>query len=101
VYFRPAQPKRFDMVSPVGDIVGDAKYFTLVCGHRLPPAKFSVIAEHVWLLGKTGAATAFLVFGNDRQVPLLWLKRYGVLVSRVDFYFLTDDSILELLTGAD
>ncbi len=97
----PEVPKCFDLVSPAGDIVGDAKYFTLVRGRRLPPAKFSVIAEHVWLLERTGAATTFLVFGNDRQVPLLWLKRYGALVSRVDFYFLTDDGALELLTGAD
>jgi len=38
-------PKEFDMVSPDGSIVGDAKYFTLVRGQRLPPAKFSIIAE--------------------------------------------------------
>jgi len=91
-------PKEFDMVSPAGDIVGDARYFTLVRGQRLPPAKFSVIAEHVWLLEKTGAPTTFLVFGNDRDVPLLWLERYGALMSGVDFYFLTDDGELEQLT---
>jgi hypothetical protein len=90
-------PKEFDMVSPNGDIIGDAKYFTLVRGLRLPPAKFSVIAEHVWLLEKTGAPVTFLVFGNDRQVPVLWLKRYGHLVSGVAFYFLTDVGTLELL----
>jgi hypothetical protein len=86
-------PKEWDMVSPDGDIVGDAKYFTLVQGQRLPPAKFSVIAEHVWLLEKTGA----LAFGNDRQVPELWLRRYGSLVSGVRFYFLSDDGTLEEL----
>jgi hypothetical protein len=90
-------PKEWDMVSPDGDIVGDAKYFTLVQGQRLPPAKFSVIAEHVWLLEKTGAPTTFLVFGNDRQVPELWLRRYGSLVSGVRFYFLSDDGTLEEL----
>jgi len=31
-------PKEFDLVSPDGSIVGDAKYFTLVRGQRLPPA---------------------------------------------------------------
>lgn len=90
-------PKRFDLVSPDKDIVGDAKYFTLVRGQRLPPAKFSVIAEHVWLLEKTGAPVTFLVFGNDRQVPVLWLQRYGDLASGVAFYFLTDDGRLEVL----
>jgi len=47
---------------------------------------------------KTGAPTAFLVFGNDRQVPSLWLERYGHLVGNVAFYFLTDEGELELLT---
>ena len=93
----PGVPKEFDMVSADGDFVGDAKYFTLVQGQRLPPAKFSIIAEHVWLLEKTGAPVTFLVFGNDRQVPLLWLQRYGDLVSGVAFYFLTDDGELEQL----
>ncbi len=64
-------PKLFDMVSKDQRIVGDAKYFALVRGERRPPAKFSVIAEHVWLLEKTGAPVKFLVFGNDRRVPLL------------------------------
>jgi len=94
----PGVPKKFDLVSPDRKIIGDAKYFTLVRGQRLPPAKFSVIAEHVWLLEKTGAPTTFLVFGNDRQVPELWLKRYGSLASGVAFYFLGDDGALERLT---
>jgi hypothetical protein len=94
----PGVPKRFDLVSPARDIVGDAKYFTLVRGQRLPPAKFSVIAEHVWLLQKTGAPLTFLVFGNDRQVPALWLARYGALGSGVDFFYLSDDGALEPLT---
>lgn len=81
-------PKLFDMVSDDGAIVGDAKYFTMVRGVSIPPAKFSVIAEHVWLLEKTPAKRKFLVFGNDRRVPLEWLKRYGHLVKDVTFYFL-------------
>jgi len=94
----PGVPKKFDLVSLDKSIVGDAKYFTLVHGQRLPPAKFSVIAEHVWLLEKTSARIKFLVFGNDRHVPELWLKRYGKLVSGVAFYFLENDGTLELLT---
>src|SRR5438094_918977 len=43
-------PKRFDMVSIDGSIVGDAKYLSLVAGLRTPPAKFMEIAGHVWLL---------------------------------------------------
>jgi hypothetical protein len=97
----PDVPKEWDMVSPDGDVVGDAKYFALVQRQRLPPAKFSVIAEHVWLLEKTGAPTTFLVFGNDRQVPELWLQRYGNLVSGVAFYFLGDDGMPEQLNSPD
>ena len=84
-------PKLFDLVSPDGDIVGDAKYYTLVGGQHLPPAKFSIIAEHVWLLEKTQARSKFLVFGNDIDVPKRWLARYGHLRGDVAFYFLTDD----------
>jgi len=93
----PGIPKQFDMVSPDRSIVGDAKYYTLVGRTRLPPAKFSVIAEHVWLLERTGAPTTFLVFGNQKEVPILWLRKYGHLVSSVAFYFLSDDGVLERL----
>jgi hypothetical protein len=95
----PGVPKRFDFVSPEKHVVGDAKYFTLVGGLGLPPAKFSIIAEHVWLLEKTGAPAIFLVFGNDRQVPVRWLERYGELASAVTFYFLSDAGDLERLGG--
>ena len=60
-------------------------------------ADFATIAEHVWLLEKTGAPTTFLVFGNDREVPALWLERYGSLATGVAFYFLADGGRLELL----
>ncbi len=95
----PGVPKQFDLVSPGQDVVGDAKYFTLVRGQRLPPAKFSVIAEYVWLLEKTRALVTFLVFGNDRRAPELWLERYGRLSPGVDFYFLGDDGALERLSA--
>jgi hypothetical protein len=57
-----------------------------------------VLAEHVWLLEKTGAPVTFLVFGNDRQVPKLWLARRGALRSGVTFFFLSDDGALEQLS---
>jgi hypothetical protein len=89
--------KTFDLVSPDGQVVGDAKYYTRVGGTKLPPAKFATIAEHVWLLEHTGAAQTFLVFGNDREVPALWLVRYGNLVGATTFYYLDDDGQIECL----
>ena len=86
-------PKLWDLVSEDGSIVGDAKYYDLVRGVADPPAKFSVIAEHVWLLEKTGAQRKFLVFGNDRRVPEEWLRRYGHLASAVEFFFIDHTGI--------
>jgi DNA topoisomerase IB len=90
-------PTRFEFVSPDQRIVGGAKYYTVVGGVGLPPAKFSIIAEQVWLLERTNAAVQFLVFGNDRSVPVQWLKRYGHLASQVEFFYLTDAGQLENL----
>lgn len=84
----PGIPKVFDMVSPDGTLVGDAKFFTMVRGQDPPSAKFSIIAEYVWLLERTSAARKFLVFGNDRRVPVEWLRRFGHLAQDVEFYFL-------------
>ena len=95
----PEVPKLFDLVSPDGQIAGDAKYFTLVGGQHLPPAKFSIIAEHVWPLEKSSAANKFLVFGNDIEVPRRWLERYGHLCQGVTFYFLSDTGKISLLNG--
>lgn len=90
-------PKRFDFVSEDGEIVGDAKFFTLVRGENLPPAKFSIIAEHVWLLEHTAAKKRVLIFGNDVRVPKRWLAKYGHLVKTVEFYFLDKDCKMEIL----
>jgi hypothetical protein len=81
-------PKVFDMVWANGRIVGDAKYLAMVRGSRIPPAKFMEIAGHVWLLNAVKANRTFLVFGNDRRVPELWLEKYARLVKGVEFYFL-------------
>ena len=96
----PGVPKKFDLVSDDRGIVGDAKYYSLVQDERAPPAKFSVIAEHVWLLEKTGAPTQFLVFGHDRRVPEKWLAKFGTLAQSCEFYFLTADGQLQRLGGA-
>lgn len=101
VTLKPGQvdgvPKTFDLVSPDGAIVGDAKYYTIVRGEGLPPAKFATIAEHVWLLEKTRAVRRFLVFGNDLRVPREWLKRYGHLLADVEFFFLHQNGQLDVL----
>lgn len=91
--------KTFDLVSRDSSLVGAAKFFTMVAGKRLPPAKCSVIAEHVWLLEKTGAPHNFLVFGNDRRVPCASLQRYGDLLVGTEFHFIDEDGNLETLTG--
>jgi hypothetical protein len=90
-------PKRFDLVSADGTLVGDAKYLTLVRGVKLPPAKFMEIAGHVWLLERTMATRRFLVFGNQKRVAEWWLEKYGSFVETVEFYFLSESGQLERL----
>jgi hypothetical protein len=90
-------PWVFDLASADRGIVGCALYYALVQGQHLPPAKFSLITERVWLLEKTDALFAFLVFGYDREVPLLWRRRYGHMAPDVTFYYLDDDGSLERL----
>ncbi|SRR5258706_3823593 len=90
-------PKRFDMVSPDEQIIGDAKYLTLVHGTNLPPVNFMEIAGRMWMLEHVPAKHKFLVFGNQRDIVEMWLKKYGTLVETVEFYFLSDDGKLELL----
>ena len=51
------------------------------------------ITEHVWLLEHTKAKRKFLVFGNDRRVPELWLNDYGNLLKDVEFYFIDEEEI--------
>lgn len=93
----PGVAKGFDLVSADKQIVGDAKFYTMVNGSGLPPAKFATIAEYVWLLEKIAAKHRFIVFGNDRQVPEEWLKRYGKLVSGIDFYYIHPSDAIERL----
>jgi hypothetical protein len=84
----------FALVSADGTIMGDARYLSLVQGHRMPAAKFAMIAQQVWLLEKTNAIHKFLVFGSQIEVPHIWLKKYGSLVVGVEFFFLYDDGAL-------
>jgi hypothetical protein len=91
----PGVRKEFALVSDDGQVVGDARYAA-----RVGPERFAAITELVWLLEKTGAPETFLVFGNDRETPRLWLQRYGNLLTTVAFYFLGDDGRLEELSRA-
>ena len=92
-----ASPDCSIFASPDRRVVGVSKNFNLVAGGGLPAAKFSIIAEHIWLLEKTSAPTAFLMFGNDRAVQVRSLTRNGELASSVAFFFLYDDGTLEHL----
>jgi len=85
----------FDLVSPDSTVVGDAKWYKDL--RPIPAAKLSVIAEYVWLLGHIeGAERRFLVFGQDREVPLRWLKRFAPLLDGVEFWFLEDTKLERL-----
>ena len=93
----PGSPKKWDLVSADEMIIGDAKYLSLVNRVKPPPAKLMEIAGHVWMLEETSARIKFLVFGNQREVPDLWLKKYGSLKRSVDLYFLdVNGSLIKL-----
>ncbi len=83
----------FDMVSPRFATVGDAKYLTNI---KTPAAKYSDIAEYVWLLQNTKARTRFIVFGENRTLAQRWLNRYAPLVKGVQFYFLRGSALTTL-----
>lgn len=75
--------KKFDLVSSDGCIVGDAKYYKNIA---VPAAKWSTLAEYVWLLQHVeGAQQRFMVFGFDREVADRWLKRFRPLTEGLDF----------------
>jgi hypothetical protein len=97
----PGVPRVFELVSADGSAVGCALHYAPVQGQRLPPAKFSLIGERVWLLEKVSAPLRFLAFGYDRDVPLRWLQRYGHLAPGVRFYYLDDEGLVEELDRGD
>ncbi len=82
---------KFDLVSGDGQIVGDAKYYKNI---PVPAAKWSTIAEYVWLLQHVNASRRFLVFGQDRQIPERWLDRFKLLTDGIEFYYLGVDDVL-------
>lgn len=90
-----ADPKvKFDLVSADATIVGDAKFLKNIA---VPAAKWSVIAEYVWLLQHVkDAKRRFIVFGQDRQVAQRWLVRFRPLTEGVEFYFLDGEQLINL-----
>ncbi len=75
-----AVAKKFDLVSEAGAIVGDAKYYKNIA---VPAAKWSTIAECVWLLQQPDTASRrFMVFGMDQKVADRWVR-----MSRVPWNF--------------
>jgi len=84
--------KNFDLVSKNNNYIGDVKYYKNI---KVPAAKWSIIAEYVWLLEKTNAKRKFLIFGKDIEVPKRWLIRFGNLTS-VEFYFFDGKNFINL-----
>jgi len=84
--------KSFDLVSDDGKYIGDVKFYKNI---KTPAAKWSTIAEYVWLLEKTQAEHKFIVFGKDREVPVRWLERFGSLTN-IDFYFFKSNKLEKL-----
>jgi len=85
IQLNPYFEKSFDLVSSDHEFIGDAKYLKNI---PTPAAKFSGLAEYVWLLEHVKAKHKFLVFGKDIEIPKRWLKSYGTLVKNIEFYFL-------------
>ena len=84
--------KSFDLVSNNGEHIGDVKFYKNI---KTPAAKWSTIAEYVWLLEKTKAKHKFIVFGKDKEVPNRWLKRFGNLTD-IHFYFFNNNKLEKL-----
>ena len=94
-------PRSFALVSPEGDIVGDARSYAYAGEYHLPLAKFSTIAELVWLLENAPVKRRFLVFGHDIEVPRAWLARYNKLRGSVEFFYLDADGTITDLTPVE
>jgi len=85
----------FDFVSSNKKYIGDAKYLAMRTSNKIPHAKLAAISEYVWLLEKTNCDHKFLIFGNNKNVPLEWLRRFKTLTS-VKFYFLKNNNFQKL-----
>lgn len=80
----------FDFVSDDGEIIGDAKFLKNI---KVPAAKWDNISQYVWLLEHYKAKIKFMIFGNDREVPERYLKRFEPLTGDVEFYFFNNEHL--------
>lgn len=92
VTLRGGVSKKFDLVSEDRKIVGDAKFYKNI---STPAAKWSTIAEYVWLLQHFEEADRrfVVVFGLDREVGGRWLQRFRPLTEGVEFFFLDESGL--------
>ena len=88
----------FDLVSDDGEIIGDAKFLKNV---KDPAAKWDNISHYIWLLEHSRAKIKFMVFGNDREVPERYLKRFEPLTGDVEFYFFSNERLERLGSHGD
>ena len=66
--------------------------------YKIPSRKVHGDRRHVGLLELVPAKSRFLEFGNQREVAESWLRKYGILIANIEFYFLSNDGKLELLS---
>lgn len=88
----------FDLVSDDGEIIGDAKFLKNI---KIPAAKWDNISHYIWLLEHSRAKIKFMVFGNDREVPERYLKRFEPLTGDVEFYFFSNERLERLGSYGD
>ena len=92
----PGVPKRWDYLESAHQVVGDAKNMGFY-EYQSNGGRLMEIAGHVWLLNMVPAEHRFLIFGKDRRMPEMWLRRFGQVAGPVEFYFLTESGELERL----
>lgn len=83
--------RKFDLVSDDEEWIGDMKYYRMV---PIPAAKYSTIAEYVWLLQKTKAKHKFIVFGNSEELPKKWYSRYHGILDDVQLWFIDNEETM-------
>ncbi len=85
-----------DIVSQNNQVVGDAKYLRNI---PIPAAKYDNITAYIHFLQNIEAHTKFLVFGENKELPNRWLKRFENLAEGVEFYFYADSTLEKLTDG--
>lgn len=87
--------KKFDLVSEDEEWIGDMKYYRMI---PTPAAKYSTIAEYVWLLQRTKAKHKFIVFGNSEELPKKWYNKHHELLDDVEFWFIDSKNAMKRIS---